>query len=145
MTLLLIALFVLIGGVAVGIQSPISSFIGQRLGTVESIFTVQLSGTVLAGLLLLAKGGGNAAQIPRLPWYALLAGVFSLIVIAAINVAIPRIGVGATITLIVAGQVIIGLIADQFGWFGADVRPVDVTRVLGVGILLLGTWIVIRA
>lgn len=145
MTLFLIALFGLIGGVAVGIQSPISSQIGQRVGTLESVFIVHISGTVIAGVLLLLKGGGNLHQWQRLPWYAAIAGVFGVIVIAAINFTIPRIGVTATVTLIVAGQLIISLISDQFGWFDTSIRAIDPSRLLGIAVLLLGTWLVVRS
>ncbi|WP_119065330.1 DMT family transporter [Aggregatilinea lenta] len=146
MTLFLIVLFGLIGGVAVGIQSPISSQISQRLGgSLESVFIVHLSGTLIAGALLLLKGEAQFGNWRVLPWYAAIAGVFGVIVISAINFTIPRIGATASVTLVVAGQLIIGLIIDQFGWFETSVREIDVSRLLGVAVLLLGTWLVVRS
>lgn len=146
MTLFLIVLFGLIGGVAVGIQSPISSQISQRIsGSIESVFLVHLSGTVIAGVLLLFKGGGHLGQWRNLPWYAAIAGMFGVIVISAINFTIPRIGATASVTLVVAGQLIIGLVIDHFGWFDTSVRQIDSSRLVGVAVLLFGTWLVVRS
>ena len=41
------------------------------------------------------------------PWYALAAGTLGLIVVSGVSFMIPRIGVAASITLIIAGQLVI--------------------------------------
>src|SRR5512134_2801192 len=102
-SILLIILIGLAGGVAVGLQSPLASMITQRLGMFESVFIVHMSGAILALLPLLFLGGGKLSQWRSLPWYALGAGVFGLVVIGASSYMIPRVGVAAAITAIVAG------------------------------------------
>jgi hypothetical protein len=59
------------------------------------------------------------------PWYVLGAGVFGLVVIAAVSYMIPRIGVAAATTTIVAGQILIGTVLDHFGLLGAAARPME--------------------
>jgi transporter family-2 protein len=54
-----IILLGLLGGIAVGIQSPLASLISQRLGLLESVFIVHLGGALCAGLPLIFKGGGQ--------------------------------------------------------------------------------------
>jgi len=56
-TLLIIIFIGLIGGMAVGVQAPLSSMITQRLGVLESIFIVHVGGA-LAVLIPLAFHGG---------------------------------------------------------------------------------------
>jgi bacterial/archaeal transporter family-2 protein len=141
---LLILLIGLAGGVAVGLQSPLASLITQRLGVFESVFIVHLGGAVIALIPLLYYGGGKLSQWRNVPWYALGAGVFGLVVIAAISYMIPRVGVAASIITVVAGQLLVGTILDQYGWLGASVRPLDVTRVIGMGIVLFGVWLTVR-
>src|SRR5437016_3121746 len=135
--LLLIILIGLAGGIAVGLQSPMASMITQRLGIFESVFIVHIGGALIALIPLLIYGS-KFAQWRSVPWYALGAGIFGLIVIASISYMIPRVGVAASITTVVAGQLLVGTILDQYGWLGAAVKPLDATRILGLGVVMVG-------
>ena len=143
-SVIIIILIGLAGGAAVGLQSPLASMISQRLGIFESVFIVHLGGAIVALVPLLFMGGGKLSEWRSLPWYALCAGVFGLIVIAAISFMIPRIGVAASITAIVAGQLLVGLFLDHFGLLGAAIRPMDLTRLLGIGVVLVGVWLTVK-
>ena len=143
-SILLIILIGLAGGVAVGIQSPLASMISQRLGLFESVFIVHLGGALVALIPLLIYSGGKLGQWRSLPWYALGAGIFGLIVIGAISYMIPRVGVAAAITTIVAGQLMVGTILDHFGLLGAIEKSLDVTRIIGLAVVLMGVWLTVK-
>ena len=143
-TILFIILIGLAGGVAVGLQSPMASMITQRLGTFESVFIIHIGGAVIALIPLLIYGGGKLSQWRSVPWYALGAGVFGLVVIAAISYMIPRVGVAASITTIVAGQLLVSVILDHYGLLGVSLRTLDGTRVLGMAVLLVGVWLTVK-
>lgn len=139
-----IILIGLAGGIAVGLQSPLASMMSQRLGTLESIFIVHFGGALIALIPLLIYGGGKLSQWRTVPWYALLAGAFGLVVIGAISYMIPRIGVAGSIITVVAGQLLVGTILDYFGWLGAAERPLDATRLLGLVVVMLGVWLTVK-
>ena len=141
---LIVAVIGLIGGVAVGLQGPMASIIGQRLGTLESIFIIHLGGAIFSAVPLLLMRGGNLSAWRGLPWYTLLAGVFGLVVVSAANYTIPRLGATATIVLIVVGQLVIGVVIDHFGLLDTSVRVFTPTRLLGIGVLLAGTYLIMR-
>ena len=143
-SIILILLIGLAGGIAVGLQSPLASMLTQRLGTFESVFIVHFGGALVAALPLLFWGGGKLSQWRSVPWYAWTAGAFGLVVISAISYMIPRIGVAGSIITIVSGQLLVGMILDHFGWLGADVRPLDATRLIGIGIVLFGVWLTVK-
>jgi transporter family-2 protein len=143
-SILLIILIGLAGGVAVGLQSPLASMISQRLGIFESVFIIHIGGAILALLPLLFWGGGKLAQWRSVPWYALGAGIFGLVVIGAISYMIPRIGVAGAITSIVAGQLLVSTILDHFGLLGALNRPLDPTRAIGLAVVLVGVWLTVK-
>ena len=143
-SILLIILIGLAGGVAVGLQSPMASMITQRLGTFESVFIVHIGGALIALIPLLIYGGGKLSQWRSVPWYALGAGIFGLVVIAAISYMSPRVGVAASITTVVAGQLMVGVILDHFGLLGASIRSLDVTRVVGLAVVLVGVWLTVK-
>lgn len=142
-SIILIIIIGLAGGVAVGIQSPMASMISQRLGIFESVFIVHVGGALIA-LLPMIFLGSKLSQWRSLPWYTLSAGIFGLIVIGAISYMIPRVGVAASITTVVAGQLLVGVLLDHFGLLGASVRSLDVTRALGLAVVLAGVWLTVK-
>ncbi len=142
--LVLVLIVGLIGGIAVGLQSPLANMMSEKIGLMESIFIVHIGGAIFAGIPLLLNHGGNLKAWNSVPWYALMAGFFGLVVVSAISYTIPRYGLTTTIVLIVTGQLMIGLLIDQFGWLGSDVHPIALSRIAGLGLLFLGTWLVVR-
>ena len=140
----LIILIGLAGGIAVGLQSPLASMMSQRIGTLESIFIVHIGGAIVVLIPLLFYGGGKLGQWRTVPWYALFAGVFGLVVIGAVSYMIPRIGVAGSIITVVSGQLLVGSILDHFGWLGAAERPLDPARVLGLIVVLVGVWLTVK-
>jgi bacterial/archaeal transporter family-2 protein len=140
-SIIFIIIIGLIGGFAVGLQSPLASMISQRIGVFESVFIVHLGGMLVALIPLLYYGGGKLAQWRTLPWYTLAAGAFGVIVIAAISYIIPRAGVAVSVTTIVAGQLLVGTILDHFGALGGMQKPLDPTRIIGLVVVLVGVWL----
>jgi transporter family-2 protein len=143
-SIILIILVGLAGGIAVGLQSPLASMISQRLGVFESIFIVHIGGALAALLPLLFIGGGKLGNWRSVPWYTLGAGIFGLVVIGAISYMIPRVGVAASIITLVAGQLLVGTILDHFGLLGAAQRSLDVTRAIGLVVVLAGVWLTVK-
>ena len=140
---LLIILIGLAGGVAVGLQGPMASMISQRLGIFESVFIVHLGGAVIALIPMLLLGS-RLGEWRSVPWYVLGAGVFGLVVIGSISYMIPRVGVAAAIISVVAGQLLVSTALDHFGWLGATVKPLDATRILGLGVVMVGVWLTVK-
>lgn len=135
----------LLGGIAVGLQSPLSGYMGQRVGGLGSSFIIHTSGAFISGLLLLLRGGENIAAWRTLPWYVLVAsGGFGVVLYLTLTVTLPKLGAATAISLIVVGQLGLGLLIDQFGWFDVTVRPIDVTRIVAMLLLLAGAYLMVR-
>lgn len=143
-SILLIILIGLAGGIAVGLQAPMASMITQRLGIFESVFIVHVGGALIALLPLVLYSGGNLTRWKELPWFTLLAGGFGLIVIGALSHMIPRVGVGAAVITIVAGQMLVSTVLDHYGWLGGMGRPLDPTRAVGLAVVLVGVWLTVK-
>jgi len=142
--LFLVVIVGLIGGVAIGLQNPLASMLTQRIGIMESIFIIHFGGAIAISVPLLMTGGGNLTHLNRVPWYALGAGFLGLAVIGAISFSIPRLGVAISIILLVVGQLIIATVLDQFGLLGVPIRPMNISRVLGIIALIVGVWLMVR-
>jgi uncharacterized membrane protein YdcZ (DUF606 family) len=46
--------------------------------------------------------------------------------------------------LTVVAQLALGAALDHFGWLGAAPHPFGAGRALGMALLLVGTWLVVR-
>ena len=55
-----------------------------------------------------------------------------------------RLGVAAAIVTIVAGQLLVSTIVDQYGWLGAMARPLDLSRAIGLMVVFVGVWLTVK-
>jgi len=140
----LVILIGLSGGAAVGIQSILAGVMGQKVGGTATSFIIHLGGMILSGILLFIRGGEKIQDWQTLPWYMLGAGIFGLILYQTINVTLPRVGGTMMITLIIIGQLLMGVIIDHFGLFGVTLRHIDLPRLLGVIALLAGGYLIAK-
>jgi bacterial/archaeal transporter family-2 protein len=133
-----------IGGLAVTLQGQFMGLIDKGIGTRESVFITYVSGGILAGVVMLASRGGNLRSWQEVPWYALSAGVLGLVIVAAIGYTVPRLGLSRAFTIIVASQFLSAALLDHFGLLGAVMRPLDFSRLSGLGALILGVWLIMK-
>ena len=143
-TPIFLILLAVVGGIAGTLQAHFMGVLDQNLGTVESVFITYGSGGLIIGLIMLFLRGGNLAVWQTVPWYALLAGILGLVVVGILGFTTPRIGLVPVLTLFVASQFIVGAALDHFGLLGAEVRSLDLSRVSGMGVILIGIWLVVR-
>lgn len=134
----------ILGGVAVGIQTPVSNTIGKRVGGTSSSFIIHLSGAIFSGILLVLQRGENIRDIRSVPWWMLGAGGFGIVLYLTINHTIPRIGATTAVTLIVIGQLVTGMVIDHFGLLDVPARAVDGTRLLALLLLLAGGYLMAK-
>ena len=144
MSLLYLVLVAAVGGVAVTIQGQLIGIIDKNVGTVESVFITYGGGGLIVGITMLLLRGGNLSSLQSVPAYALLTGPLGLVIIASIGYSVPRLGLVTAFTIIVASQFIIAALIDHFGFLGADIRQINISRLFGICIMLLGIWFTIR-
>lgn len=127
-----------------GLQGPLSGVLGKSVGVMGSVFIVHLGGALAALFFLWGPGLSKIGQWRDAPWYALGAGALGLVLIGALTVCVPRLGVAATVTLIVLGQLTVGVTFDHFGLLVDSPHHLDVSRIAGLGLVLVGTWFVVH-
>ena len=138
-----IILIGLAGGMAIGIQGPMSSIITQRMGSLESVFIIHIGGAV-AALIPILVVGNRFGEWRSVPWYTLGAGALGLIVITAMGYMIPRIGAAGALITLMAGQILVAAILDHFGWLGVAQRALDIQRLIGFGVVMFGVWLTVK-
>lgn len=137
MTALAIVLAVL-AGLAGAVQAAVMGNLGERTGTFPALaFSGIVSVVFGLGLLLAAKQNlRGIADVVRQPVWLWTGGALSVLIIVAITVAPPRIGLAATIGTIIALNLGVASLIDRFGWFGYDRIALGWARI--AGLVLLG-------
>jgi len=78
------------------------------------------------------------------PWWIWTGGLVGAFFVAAIIVLAENLDAVTMVSLILAGQMIVSLLLDQFGLLGFSVRPITLWRVMGTGLIVIGIVIVRR-
>ena len=119
---------------AVYVESPVlAGFISFVVGTVALFVYILVSGTPLGNL-------AGAKYAPPITWIGGFLGAFFVLVMATI---VPRIGLALSFSLAIAGQMLIALVMDHFGFLGIPERGISWPRLLGV-LLIAGGIVLIR-
>jgi bacterial/archaeal transporter family-2 protein len=139
LTALAIALAVA-AGVAGAVQAAVMGELGGRVGIFPALAFSGVVAVVLGLVLLLVakqsvRGLGDVVREPVWLWTG---GALSVLIILAITVASPRIGLAATIGTIIALNLGMAAAIDRFGWFGLERIGIAWPRVLGLALLGAG-------
>ena len=125
------------GGVAFRVWAPhadqvaVSGSFGKRIGVLEATAFGAIGGALIVCTIVLVTRqtfGGVVAGFREPPWLWLNA-VMGAIVVLTITFTAPRIGTFATIGLLIAGQLAMGVLIDYYGLFGLERIPLSAARI----------------
>ena len=121
-------------GLAGAVQAAVMGELGGRVGVFPALaFSGVVAVVIGLALLLVAKQSFRGlADVARQPVWLWTGGALSVLIILAITVASPRIGLAATIGIIIAFNLCVAALIDRFGWFGFDQIAITWTRALGL-------------
>jgi transporter family-2 protein len=133
-------------GFAGAVQAAVMGELGERAGIFPALAFSGVVAVVLGiTLLLIAKqsvrGLGDVVREPVWLWTG---GALSVLIILAITVASPRIGLVATIGTIIAVNLAMAAAIDRFGLLGFDRLALHWPRLLGIVLLAGGAALSLR-
>jgi bacterial/archaeal transporter family-2 protein len=133
-------------GLAGSVQIALMSRLGERIGVLEALgFSTALT-AVLAFVIVLAVRHTAAGYVEAFhqPWWMLLGGVCGLLIVFTVTYAGPRIGVAATVGILIAGQLTMGAAIDQWGLFRSEKIALGWPRLVGIALLAVGAALSLR-
>ena len=71
-------------------------------------------------------------------------GLIGALYVGSIVWTVRALGAGGLTAATIAGQLALAVVIDHFGWLGVARSPVTASKVLGIVLLALGTWFVVR-
>ena len=133
-------------GLAGSVQVALMSRLGERIGVLEALaFSAALTGVLAVAVLALAhRSVGGFERAVHQPWWMLLGGVMGLVIVFTVTYAGPRIGVAATVGILIAGQLVMGAAIDRWGLFGSDRIALHWPRLIGIALLAAGAALSLR-
>ncbi len=76
---------------------------------------------------------------------ALVSGVLGAFILGSIVLAAGQGGVARTLSLVIASQLIAGLVIDRAGLLGAAPQEIGTSRIVGIALILIGGVLVVRS
>ena len=137
----------LFAGFILANQSPINAKLG---GIVKSPFVSSLISFTIGTIFLIViyfVSGQHIVSIDHIvrtnPWWIWLGGVIGVVYLTSNILMFPKLGAIQTIILPIVGQVIMGVIIDNYGLFGVNQVPLSWVKISGLFILFIGIYIAV--
>ena len=142
---MIVALAVAAGsGIAFGLQSTLNNWAGRLVGSTSTGLLVNFAGGAVAGVILLWTSRQGVVQRGALqgatPLIILASGVLGIAIITGLAYSLPRVGIAVGLSAIILGQMVVAVAVDSLGWGGGETIPLSAARIVGLVLLLLGTW-----
>jgi transporter family-2 protein len=146
MKVYLIALMLLIGFVLtlhLAMNAQVGAIVkNPRMGN-ALFWTIGAATAIIIGLT--GWDPGFFSNLKGVPAWLLTAGIMGGALVFGIAWAMPKLGAGTAFVLMIAGQVISGMVFSHFGLLGSPVEPFTLVKFLGVVLLIAGAAIVTLA
>jgi transporter family-2 protein len=141
---LAVLLTAVVGGV-LALQAPINAGLGRATGQLPAALISFTVGTVLLAAVVALSGDAEGLRSTfNVNWYYLLGGALGAAYVTVALISVRSIGAGGVAAATIAGQLTAAVVIDRLGILGLGRTPITTTRVFGVGLLLVGTYLVIR-
>jgi len=135
-----------VAGLAGAVQVAVQGRLGDRVGTLEALTCAVVIAAVTALTLLLVarRSLDGMRQGFAAPKWMLVGGLMTIVIVSAITIAGPRIGIVATSAFLIVGQFALAAMIDRFGWFGVEPIALAWPRILGLALLAAGATLTLK-
>lgn len=145
MNKLFLILAIIVVGSLVALQGAINAQLGRLLTHPLHASLISFLGgviTLIIAALIMRTGLPTFQQLSGIPAYLFIGGILGAIFVSAVIVTVPKIGIANVLIAALAGQLILSLIIDHFGWLGVPKQPVNIYRIIGSLMVVAGLFLV---
>lgn len=141
---LAVALTAAAGGL-IALQPAINAGLGKETGNLAAALISFAVGTLLlAAIVTLAGEGGRLGSVADVPWHYLLGGILGAAYVTTALITVSEVGAGGVAAATITGQLTASVVIDRLGVLGLQETPLGWERILGVCLLLAGTFLIVR-
>jgi transporter family-2 protein len=139
-----VVLTAFVGGL-IALQAPVNAGLARATGSVPAAVVSFVVGTlVLAAIMLVAGKAGGLGSTFEIEWYYLIGGLLGAAYVYTVLVTVTTVGAGGVTAATITGQLTVSILIDRLGVLGLEQVPLSWDRLLGVGLLLAGTFLIVR-
>lgn len=132
-------------GGLIALQPAINAGLGRATGNIAASLISFAVGTTLLALIVIVVGqAGGLGSAVEVPWYYLLGGILGAAYVTTALITVSSIGAGGVAAATITGQLTASVILDRLGVLGLEETAITWDRLLGVALLLAGTFLVVR-
>lgn len=140
------ALIMLAAGIGIPILAALNAALGRYIGSPAAaatvLFVVAFATAAIVALLTNPQGFAKLATAPR---HLFLAGVLIAFYVLSITWIAPTMGLGNAVFFVLLGQLISAAAIDHFGFFTAQVTPLNWIRAAGIALMATGVFVTQKA
>jgi bacterial/archaeal transporter family-2 protein len=134
-------IFAFLAGGFITLQGVANSRISQDIGPWQAATVTQLTGFLMALLIVMIVRDGKWKNFKGVRPLYLTGGSFAAVVIYGNIFGIKEIGVTLTIAVILIAQLAITFLIDGKGWFGVLKQKMRLPQFIGIGMMIAGVGI----
>jgi transporter family-2 protein len=133
----------LVAGALVAAQPPANAQLSNHVGSLGAAFVSLVLSTLIVGVLLLVTGSYSELRgIGGMQPQHALGGIAGAAIVAVSLVTVKELGAGGVAAATVCTQLIFSVVLDRLGVFDLEQIGLSSTRVLGIVLLIAGTFAV---
>jgi transporter family-2 protein len=134
-------------GCLVGMQAPVNARLSSSVGKLQAATFSFLVGTIALVLItaVVTQGGfGSLRHVASVPWWALVGGLFGAVFVVVALATVTTLGASGLTAAVITGQLGVSAVIDRFGLLGISRQQLTPTRIVGLLVLVLGVFLVVR-
>lgn len=138
----------IICGVASSVQIGLNATLSKHIGNdIWAAILALFIGAVGLAVYAMATQNMNVKwqSLPGLPLWVWTGGLLGAVFVAGSVIAAPRVGSAMFVGLILIGQMLASFILDHYGWLGFQQSQINLSKVLGMCLLIGGVVLIKKA
>ncbi|EEL45749.1 hypothetical protein bcere0021_21900 [Bacillus cereus Rock3-42] len=131
----------ILAGVLISLQSVFNTKVNENVGqwlTTACVLGIGLIGSIVFYII---TENSISIKVYTTNYLFYVSGLFGIGLIICIMIAIKNLGPAYTVLISLITQLVVALSIDTFGLFGMESVPLQINKLVGIGLLIFGVGI----
>ncbi|MCU9814593.1 DMT family transporter [Paraclostridium sp. AKS73] len=127
-------------GVVLSTMVVVNGDLGNATGNYISSVIIHFVG-LIGIIILLVVTKSKIKNLKGIPFYMFSGGLIGILTVLFTNISFTNLGVSLTVSLALLGQLVTSIVIDHFGYFDLEINKFEKKKIIGLGIIILGIFI----
>lgn len=131
-------------GIATAAQSPTNGSLGTVVGPIQASLVSFSGALIILSVICFFTGTGDITKMFDVPVWMWAGGLYGAFVVCTLSACTQNLGVALSLTLIMLGQLMGGMLVDTFGLMDSPALEISPLRAAGCVVILVGIALVYK-